>query len=117
MGFLEDMEKMVRQESGINKPQDPAKLREALEIFRAENKFSVGDIVMWKPGMKNRKSVGPLIVVEVLDAPVFSGKDDEIGSPLFREPLDIVCGMIGANDGEFMAYHYDSRRFMHYKEE
>lgn len=95
--------------------QNPEVLKEAFRIFSEENTFKPGDLVEWKPGMQNRRTSGPLIVVKVLDEPVFGDDEQESsGHPLFREPLDIVCGMCDSNDGEFMCFHYDSRRLRHY---
>jgi hypothetical protein len=73
--------------------------------------FKVGDVVRWKEGLKNRKLPNeklPAIVVEVLDNPIYDEKA-EVGSTYFREPLDIVLGMI--IKGDLITFHYDSRRF------
>ena len=35
---------------------------------------------------------------------------NDSGSPYFREPLDIVLGFVDG-DGDFITYHFDSRRF------
>lgn len=73
--------------------------------------FKVGDIVRWKEGLKNRKVPNeklPAIVVEVLDKPIYDEKA-EVGSTYFREPLDIILGMI--IKGDLITFHYDSRRF------
>lgn len=94
--------------------QNPEALKEAFQTLSEENTFRPGDLVEWKPGMQNRRTSGPFIVVKVLDEPVFGGEEHESsGHPLFREPLDIVCGLI-ATDGEFLCLHCDSRRFRHY---
>jgi len=42
------------------------------------------------------------------DARSPAGNDS--GSPYFREPLDIVLGFLNG-DGDFITYHFDSRRF------
>lgn len=93
--------------------QNPEALKEAFRIFSEENTFKPGDLVEWKPGMQNRRTVGPFIVVKVLDEPVF-GEHESAGTHIFREPLDIVCGICDSNDGEFMCFHMDSRRLRHY---
>lgn len=94
--------------------QNPEALKETFQTFSEENTFEPGDLVEWKPGMQNRRTDGPFIVVKVLDEPVFDNEEhNSSGHPLFREPLDIVCGLI-ATDGEFLCFHYDSRRFRHY---
>ena len=94
--------------------QNPEALKEAFQTFSEENTFAPGDLVEWKPGMQNRRTVGPFVVVKVLDEPVFDSEEHKSsGHPLFREPLGIVCGLITA-DGEFLYFHYDSRRLRHY---
>ncbi len=55
----------------------------------------------------------PVVVVSVLDAPVFDNERDS-GSTYFREPLDVVLGVIwdgGQGRGDFVTFHYDGRRF------
>ena len=112
--LLEAMANSGERESkskNLFQQQNPETLKEAFQIFSEENTFSPGE---WKPGMQNRRTSGPFIVVKVLDEPVFDDEEHESsGYPFFREPLDIVCGLI-ATDGKFFCFHYDSRRFRHY---
>jgi hypothetical protein len=78
----------------------------------AEKSLQPGALVQWKPGMKNRQTPEygmPVVVVDILTEPFLDTKFDS-GSIYFREPLDIVLGFID-EDGEFSAFHYDSRRF------
>ena len=82
-------------------------LKQAFENFNQKNTFKPGDIVKWKPGMKNKRSDGPFVVVEVLDEPIVDAVA-EAGSAYFREPLDIVLGRFIS--GDFVIFHYDSRR-------
>lgn len=78
-------------------------------LTQAVYTFKPGDIVGWKPGMQNKKSTGPFVVTVVLDAPVLVGDPDKAGSPYFRENLDIKLASLD-EDGDFLEYHYDSRR-------
>ncbi len=71
--------------------------------------FQPGDIVQWKAGLRNKSSEGLFVVIEVLDAPVLD-TSCEAGSAYFREPLDLLLGLI-SHGGDFLLYHYDSRRF------
>ena len=89
-------------------------LTERLSTFNAPNTFKVGDIVCWKPGLKNRKTEygKPLIVVKILEQPVLD-QEKGPGSHYFNEPLDILIGEI-MGDGMFSTFHYDSRRLQHY---
>ncbi|AEG00661.1 hypothetical protein [Methylomonas methanica] len=87
-------------------------LREKFSLYKAAHQFKEGDIVKWKPGLKDRKiphEGDPAIVVRVLDEPVFD-VTAEPGTPYFREPYDIVLGVIQV-DGQFITYHYNSQRF------
>ena len=85
------------------------KLQEAVESLNMKHTFTPGQIVEWKPMLVNKKAKGPFVVVEIVDPPV-RNTDSESGTSYFREPLDIVLGHIDT-DGDFMTYHYDSRRF------
>ena len=75
--------------------------------------FRPGQIVQWKSGMKNRSKPAyaePVIVMDVLNPPVFDNRKELAGSNLFREPLTLVLGMHDT-DGDFLLFHYDGRRF------
>jgi len=91
-----------------------SELKRQLNIFLEDppRPFRPGDIVMWKEGCPNRKRPKldePCVVLEVLDEPLY-GAEKSAGSPYFREPLDIVLGMLD-NDGDLVRYCYDKRRF------
>lgn len=76
--------------------------------------LSVGDLVVWKPLLKNRVRPAydePAVVIEILDKPVRNTEADP-SSTYFREPLDIVLGLLD-DDDEILVYHFDSRRFTH----
>ena len=91
-------------------------LKSACENFLQKESFNVGQILKWKEKLKNRKfplENQPAIVVSILHEPVIS-KDDESGSPYFLETLDIILGII-VDDGTFLTFHYDSRRFEPYE--
>lgn len=91
-------------------------LRARVECLHRRHEFRPGDLVTWKPGLANKRipRVGrPAVVVEVLpDLVLDAGKD--AGDPYFREPLDIVLGVFieqGRHRGDFITWHFDSRRF------
>ncbi len=83
--------------------------------FHQHHSFAIGDLVTWKPGLKNRRvprSGQPAVVIEVLDPPVVDG-ERESGSAYFNEPLDLVLGIFmdsGPARGELLTWHFDSRR-------
>lgn len=89
-----------------------AKARAMYERFHRRHNFQPGQLVCWKPELKNRKypAYGECgVVVSILQEPVMDAGNDS-GSPYFREPLDIVLGFVDG-DGDFITYHFDSRRF------
>jgi len=96
-------------------------LRERLRRLQQPHRFQVGDLVTWKPGLKNRRVPlhgQPAVVVAVLDEPI-RDSDQESGSTYFRDPLDIVLGVIWDKDpgrGDFVTFHFDSRRFEPWQE-
>lgn len=87
-------------------------LRKQYDIFTQRHDFEVGQLVCWKEGLKHKKRPRqgePAVVIGVLEEPILA-PTDEPGSPYFREPLDLVLGVLD-EDGDFMTFHYDSRRF------
>jgi len=90
----------------------PDILRERFIAFSARECFQPGDIVQWKTGLKNKRlpeadQLG--VVVETLPAPIVDEDKGTSGS-YFLEPLDVKIGLID-EDGDFVIFHYDSRRF------
>lgn len=90
-------------------------LHERYRLFNQHHAFAPGDLVTWKPGMKHKRYPRygqPAVVLEVLATPVLD-PHGEAGSTYFRDPLDLVLGFIwddGEVRGEFLTFHYDSRR-------
>lgn len=99
-----------------------AVLRERYRLFNRPHRFNPGDLVTWKPGLKNHRVPRygqPAVVIEVLATPILDS-DKEAGSTYFRQPLDVVLGLIWDADpgrGELVTFHYDSRRFQPWTEE
>ena len=65
--------------------------------------------------MKNRRKpyVGqPAVVMESLKTPRedTSPSDSSAATPYFHEPLDLILGLLDS-DGDFLVFHFDSRRF------
>lgn len=93
-------------------------LRERYDALADKNDFNEGEFVCWKPGLMNRRRPAegePAIVVKVLEEPVYDEEKDA-GSPTFREPLDLVLGLID-EDEDFLTFHFDSRRFHVFEEQ
>lgn len=102
---------------------DPgAVLRERYQSLVQRQRFTPGQLVEWKPGLKNKRFPRygqPAVVIEVLETPLLD-HEDEAGSTYFREPLDLVLGLLwdgGPARGEFVTFHYDGRRFQAAAEE
>ena len=87
-------------------------LTRAFESILTKNSFKPGQLVRWKEGLKNRSLPEynePAIVWEILPNPIFDNTKTVVaGSRYFREPLDIVLGVMDEN--AFILLHYDSRR-------
>jgi hypothetical protein len=97
-------------------PEDVDHLKQLNESFLKKYYFEKNQIVKWKPALRNRLfplKNQPAIVVDLLKEPVFNS-DRKTGSPYFREPLDIILGFIDEQQGYFITFYYDSRRFKPY---
>lgn len=84
-------------------------LQERLRMFNEERSFEVGQLITQIPELSvyHWPEIGyPAIVMEVLDEPVASSPDD--GN--MKRVFDIAIGVIH-DDGEFLCYLVDSRRF------
>ncbi|HOB61446.1 MAG TPA: hypothetical protein PKI41_04920 [Candidatus Competibacteraceae bacterium] len=84
-----------------------------------ERALRPGMLATWKPGLKNRRFPRysePVVVVDLLNTPIVN-PDSESGSPYFREPLDLLLGMMRGDDYEFLIYHADRRRFQPYEQD
>jgi hypothetical protein len=87
-------------------------LKELFETLELAHEFIPGQLVRWKKGLKNRrlpKEGEPAVVVAVLADPVLN-QLAEPGSAYFREPLDIILGLLDS-DGDFLTFYFDKRRF------
>ncbi|MBK5963333.1 hypothetical protein CCR95_04315 [Thiocystis minor] len=99
-----------------------AALRERYQLLIQPHRFAPGDLVTWKPGLKNHRIPRyghPAVVVELLETPVFDS-DRDAGSPYFREPCDVVLGLLiddGPARGELLTFHFDCRRFQPWTQE
>lgn len=87
------------------------RLRELQAELAQRPMLQPGMLVRWKPQMKNRKwpAVGQAaVVLQVLAEPCFD-PEMSAGGPYFREPLDLVLGVM--RKGGLQCMHTDSRRF------
>lgn len=91
-------------------------LRSAYQELVKTHRFKVGQLVVWKKGLQNKKLPElnqPAIVVEVFEKPRFETNRDP-GSPYYAEALDLILGLI-TPEGEFLTFCYDQRRFEPYE--
>lgn len=102
----------VKKKPKLTRAQTADFLIQSLRSFKVEHDFSEGDLVEFKPNLKNRKLEEEVaIVTKVLSEPVMDPKADA-GTNAFREPLNIVIGV--HRDGTFNEFHVHSARLQPY---
>ncbi len=82
-------------------------------IFGENHEFKEGQLVVWKEGLKNRvrpRLQEPAVVIEILKQAVFDTEKDS-GTPYFREPLDMIIGVLDEIEENLIFFHVDKRRF------
>ncbi|HEY5297774.1 MAG TPA: hypothetical protein VIK59_07600 [Verrucomicrobiae bacterium] len=107
---------MPRTNARTYTPEEIAVLKRnlirAFESLLTKYPFKPGQLVRWKEGLKNKRLPernAPAIVWETLLNPIFDNSKTVVaGSLYFKEPLDIVLGVM--DEDEFVLFHYDSRR-------
>lgn len=114
---LEDLEDEASEDERLYLEQVassdyPDRLRAACAaLLKEPENFEVGDLVMWKPALRNRYFPAPGAPAVVLGfAPGRVSDERNPGSALFDEPLDLQLGVI-EGDGDLIVFHYDRRRF------
>lgn len=76
--------------------------------------FAIGDVVAWK-GEEFKNKCRPdlsqrAVVSYVYPEPIFNSDGERSGTPYEFEPIDIRLVFID-EEGDYMEYAYDSRRF------
>lgn len=82
--------------------------------YHEKEEFKPGDLVVWKDGMSNRKypKYGePIMVLETFPA----ARKDNDGTQYGGEPSDVRCLVKKDEDGDMIAFAFDSHRFTRYK--
>lgn len=90
------------------------KLKQLTELYLSPNEFKPGDLVEWKPGLKNGRfpEYGEaVVVVEV--SPVRTSREDA-GSQYYNAPADLRCGHIDSDEDRFLVFAYDPNCMQHY---
>jgi hypothetical protein len=109
---LKELAELLLSRPSLTNEELVNRLKRAFEHFQTKHSFSPGQLVRWKAGMRDKKlprEGEPAIVIEVLPSPMLD-PTTETGAPYFRQPLDIVVGVVG-REGELLTFHFDSRRF------
>lgn len=102
----------AREPAPLDKADEQELLRKAQGALTEGHDFTPGELVEWKLPLRNRQlpEYGQAaVVLEVLDEPVVN-ESEPADSPYYREPLDLVLGVIDG-DGDLAAFHFDKRRF------
>lgn len=108
-----DRERLALPVSDDRRRELAEKLSSAYQAFHEKHEFEKGQLVEWKEGMKNKlrpRLREPAVVMELLEPPEPDVERDS-GTPYFREPLDMVVGVIEKNEENFLCFHVDKRRF------
>jgi hypothetical protein len=112
-----DRESLIGPVSEEKRKEIAKKLPSAYQAFYEKHEFKKGQLVEWKEGMKNKfrpRLREPAIVMEILKTPE-SDTERDSGSPYFREPLDMIIGVIEEKDDSLLCFHVDKRRFKPFK--
>lgn len=111
----EDERKYLLQ---VASPDYTDRLRAAAKDLLSEpDDFKVGDLVTWKPALRNRyfpANGAPAVVLGLTPGEVSA--ETNPASVFFGEPLDLRLGVI-EGDGDLIVLHYDQRRFTHWHPE
>ncbi|MCK9342317.1 MAG: hypothetical protein M0P33_00205 [Massilibacteroides sp.] len=105
-----------KEEKELTVQEQIEEAKSAYRILNSEQyKFKPGDIIQFKPGMKNtyRPAYGqPVIVSRVLETPFIQMDNNDTGTPYFNTPVDIVVLMLSRDGEGWLEFHQDSRRYM-----
>jgi hypothetical protein len=115
--IVEMLKERFRNRKIENVPEHISKLRAAKDVFNQVYEFKPGDLVVWKKGLRNKARPAlsePAIVIQILETPLKDPDKQDSGTPYFNEPLNLVLGLID-DDGDFVIFHYDKRRFEPYQ--
>jgi Acyltransferase family len=72
------------------------KIKELFDRLQKPNRFTKGQFVKWKSGLRNKAFPHygePAIVMTILDEAIFDPSENSAASPYFRESLTIIIGV------------------------
>ena len=95
--------------------REAQRLRTAYAQLSAEADFTVGDLIVFRPGMKDLKfpAEGQPVIVTGFNPGAVEAQEDS-GSNTFRRPCDMRIGVF-VGDGDFSEFWVDARRFMKFE--
>lgn len=91
------------------------RIADAGVAFLQTNKFSLGSMVQWKPGMRVARLLAygqPAVVLQVLNEPIVD-EDASAMDPSRAHMCDLLIGVETPNH-QFMTFYADSRRLEHF---
>lgn len=101
-----------KEDKEINLEEYTKLLLETLTSYNKSYEFKVGELVVWKEGLKNKrvpKYGRPAVVLEIFEKPIID-EDAPLASRYYREKLDIKLAFLDS-ENELVTFHYDSCRF------
>lgn len=88
---------------------NPKLMHLTASLLEHQPAFAIGDIVIFKEGLANKRIEGEAVVTELIE-PAVLATGEYPGSAYYREPLDMKVSYLTPDD-EFIEVHVDSRRF------
>jgi len=113
------LEVIRKAKSSSNSAAEREKLNTAERLvtlqrsYAEPSRFRVGDLVMWKNGMRNRRlpNYGQVVIVSAVHDCVLYNAEKSAGSPYFKEPETIKIAFVDEDDGEFVEFCMDAQRY------
>ena len=117
--FLDDLFKEMAKASSPTSSKMPVKdcipeAQDFVKRYHEKEEFRPGDLIVWKPGMKDSKFPAydePIVVLETFEP---SRPDGKLGTPYEYQRRDIRCLVFKDTDGELLPFVYDSCKFTKY---
>lgn len=94
----------------------PERVRDAGQRYAVQHEFAPGQLVVWKPGLKNRRWPEYGVPAAVLE--ISRGQrhpSTQSGGTSYMEPLELRLGLFDPHN-DFEGYWYDINRFEPYQD-
>ncbi|QTA91904.1 hypothetical protein [Desulfonema magnum] len=111
--FIAEQKKLAEPVSEDKRKKIAEKLNTVYDVFLENYEFKEGQLVEWKQGVKNRvrpRLREPAVIIKLLETPEFDTEKDA-GTPYFKEPLDMIIGVLEEDEDNLLFFHVDKRRF------